>query len=655
MLTEGYDSAVAIFEITGSYKSGIPSGQGRPVWPAGKGFMLSPPHHFCPSRFRISPGLGEALVAPCTNPDIPICKFTGFGGYSCCDRIKGGSCSDQQNCDAALGLVKKQNRCACKDGFVSNGETGDALRCKYEDRRSVEARTYPDYDMYANDDYVLQDDYNLPSYDRPVARAYQMDDYSQGSTTTGIKKNRALPTITSSFLEDYPNEIKLKNTDNNKNKPKKHKNKSKAELKADNDLFFCFGKGCEPNVEEKPIIEISTPKSRKTASREELGTNNTPIYNPQNIEDHRQIIENVLSSRAAIRTTTAPEVEEELTEAIVEKYETENIPKPTKLVATFIKKEPNLKMAPMNGPTILRDTLDQDLKNFMPSIVGSNDPNFVILPINENLRPTLPPVVLTTTSTTMSTTTIATTFTTDTTTETTTTEATTTTDLTTTLSEAVYRWSTEGPSSTTTSKLESTTTTTTTSTELTLGEIFTEWSDWSECRASCGAGVQSRTRLCLDFSRCELPIESEDKDCDAGICQEDLTILQTYLSHSDALMAVRAIEENNVHLLQILLYNNDINVMMYQMLTRRAGPPSIRQLLSDFTKVKTVNKPTEPATVAPAQFIPPVAVLKSANKNRPSPSSPPSPVDINRAEADYVIGKLIEDHLSKSIRHFPKK
>jgi len=122
-------------------------------------------------------------------------------------------------------------------------------------------------------------------------------------------------------------------------------------------------------------------------------------------------------------------------------------------------------------------------------------------------------------------------------------------------------------------------------------------------------------------------------------------------------MAVKAIEENNVHLLQILLYNNDINVMMYQMLTRRAGPPTIRQLLSDFTKVKMSNNPTERPTIAPARLIPPIAVLKSVNQNRPSPpsSSPPSPVNINRAEADYVIGKLIEDHLSKSIRHFPKK
>merc|ERR1712050_525295 len=182
-------------------------------------------------------------------------------------------------------------------------------------------------------------------------------------------------------------------------------------------------------------------------------------------------------------------------------------------------------------------------------------------------------------------------------------------------------------------------------------ELYTAWSEWSKCRAKCGKGFQSRTKICLNMDLCELPILSEDQECYAGVCDTDLSALELYLTESDVLIAMRAIEEDNLHLLQLVLYNNDINVMMYQMLTRRGSEPTIRKLLDDFIKVKSIYKPVVP-TLAPAKMIEPPVILKSAVKPKPVAAKPPS---ISKIEADYVIGRLVQDHLSNQSKSYPKK
>merc|ERR1712050_116184 len=191
---------------------------------------------------------------------------------------------------------------------------------------------------------------------------------------------------------------------------------------------------------------------------------------------------------------------------------------------------------------------------------------------------------------------------------------------------------------------------TTTTASLVPDELYTAWSEWSKCRAKCGKGFQ-RTKICLNMDLCELPILSEDQECYAGVCDSDLAALELYLSESDVLIAMRAIEEDNLHLLQLVLYNNDINVMMYQMLTRRGVQPTIRKLLDDFAKVKSIYNPIVP-TLAPAKIIEPPVVLKSAK--RPQSDFKRTPT-ISKLEADYVIGRLVQDHLSNQSKSYPKK
>merc|ERR1712227_348895 len=102
-------------------------------------------------------------------------------------------------------------------------------------------------------------------------------------------------------------------------------------------------------------------------------------------------------------------------------------PVPTLIVQLVRKKEQNLKMVEIDGPIIIRDTLDKGKKPLMASIVASADKEVVIIPVNDTLvqpipdfdigiiRQTEAPSTKTTTTTT-TTTTITTTYTTSTTT-----------------------------------------------------------------------------------------------------------------------------------------------------------------------------------------------------------------------------------------------
>lgn len=150
------------------------------------------------------------------------------------------------------------------------------------------------------------------------------------------------------------------------------------------------------------------------------------------------------------------------------------------------------------------------------------------------------------------------------------------------------------------------------------------------------------------MSRCVLPIESEDRRCFTELCPAQMSVLEQYLTPTEGQMALAAIAEANVQLLQVILYNNDINLMMYQMLHHR-NHVTVEQLLEDFVTLKSREQSL-------AQLIQPPTVLKSASALSANPSTNPNE-RINRVEADYVIGKLIEDHLSKTInlRISPKK
>ena len=173
MLDSGTNSAIAIFEIPGSFKTGKPEGKATPIWPVGdyQEFAISPPENYCPSRFKIRDQLTGNLESPCSG-GLPFCKFTGFGGFSCCERHNGGRCGLTE-CDAAAGQVPhpNANRCICMPGYVSNGKTGNSLECMFEKSRKVEARKFPEYDPeYEYDQFPVSDRFQYPRDDTGLNR-----------------------------------------------------------------------------------------------------------------------------------------------------------------------------------------------------------------------------------------------------------------------------------------------------------------------------------------------------------------------------------------------------------------------------------------------------------------------------------------------------
>jgi hypothetical protein len=99
------DDAIAIFSVSNSETSSIPVGVTELIWPAGKPFRLEiPSNRYCPHYFKTFSAAG--MEAPCPR-ETPICKFSGNGGYSCCDRVK--NCPNRA-CDAAKGEILKSGR-----------------------------------------------------------------------------------------------------------------------------------------------------------------------------------------------------------------------------------------------------------------------------------------------------------------------------------------------------------------------------------------------------------------------------------------------------------------------------------------------------------------------------------------------------------------
>ena len=480
-------------------------------------------------------------------------------------------------------------------------------------------------------------------------------------TTTDL--NHPEPTLNSLLIEDP--EIKLKNSVTSKTglsrtpyQVKKTKAKNKK-VKFDTD--FCFGQGCKNEDDEKPVIKIQKATTARPVP--------TPSRRPTTMEEHKALVNKVLTR---ITSTTRPVTTQSSRETTSEPkpFITGPTPVPTLIVQLVRKKEQNLKMVEIDGPIIIRDTLDKGKKPLMASIVASADKEVVIIPVNDTLVQPIPDFdigIIRQTEAPTTKTETTTTSTTSTTTTTTTITTTYTTSTTTTITIPIENETIEMPpenivktNSTTTTTTKMTTTTSTTSTTTTsttkLENPFTEWSDWSECRSNCGAGTKSRTRLCLELSQCLLPIESQDQFCRSKICPNHLLALETFLTPLDVNLAVKAYNEENLHLLQILLYNNDVKLMMYQMLKRRTEKMTIDSLLDDFSKVKAVHQ-----TKSQGKILSNPIILKSAKTQPSNQKEKTSKIieskneAVQRVEADYVIGKLIEDHLAKSMRQLPKK
>ncbi|CBY42952.1 unnamed protein product, partial [Oikopleura dioica] len=124
------NDAIAIFSVLNSESSSIPIGETELIWPAGKPFRLEiPSSRYCPHYFKTFSAAGMDAACP---RETPICKFSGKGGYSCCDRVK--NCPNR-SCDAAKGEILKSGRCVCMNKFISTSEG-----CKYESSRRSELR-----------------------------------------------------------------------------------------------------------------------------------------------------------------------------------------------------------------------------------------------------------------------------------------------------------------------------------------------------------------------------------------------------------------------------------------------------------------------------------------------------------------------------------
>jgi len=99
------NDAIAIFSVLNSESSSIPIGETELIWPAGKPFRLEiPSSRYCPHYFKTFSAAGMDAACP---RETPICKFSGKGGYSCCDRVK--NCPNR-SCDAAKGEILKSGR-----------------------------------------------------------------------------------------------------------------------------------------------------------------------------------------------------------------------------------------------------------------------------------------------------------------------------------------------------------------------------------------------------------------------------------------------------------------------------------------------------------------------------------------------------------------
>ena len=53
----------------------------------------------------------------------------------------------------------------------------------------------------------------------------------------------------------------------------------------------------------------------------------------------------------------------------------------------------------------------------------------------------------------------------------------------------------------------------------TFGEVYSDWSEWSECDKFCDGGIQTRERNCSRVDYCQSPSEMERRVCNTIKCQ----------------------------------------------------------------------------------------------------------------------------------------
>lgn len=118
------------------------------------------------------------------------------------------------------------------------------------------------------------------------------------------------------------------------------------------------------------------------------------------------------------------------------------------------------------------------------------------------------------------------------------------------------------------------------------------------------------------------------------------------LSEQDYEYAMNAIKEQNLKLLQIILYNHNFELMVVDFMA--PGEKTIPRLLDNFFKIesiRTTRKMLEAELMEPRQVR-----LKSATFE-PEEIVEESAVErIRKIEADYIIGKLLKSHLASKIK-----
>merc|ERR550534_2810141 len=222
----------------------------------------------------------------------------------------------------------------------------------------------------------------------------------------------------------------------------------------------------------------------------------------------------------------------------------------------------------------------------------------------------------------------------------------TTTDFTTLDTTTLY--STEGTAAAETTTTAAPTTTTSFTSTTTYADIaaYSQWTEWSECTGRCPSGAQTRARLC-EGSLCKLPIESERRSCDIRICAHQEALMKDVLSEQDFDYAMSAIKEENLQLLQVVLYNHNFELMVVDFMA--PGEKTIPRLLENFFRVESIRTTRR---MLEAQLMEPRKVnLKSAVFQEPAEAAQETRQEkIRQIEADYIIGKLLKSHLASKVK-----
>lgn len=123
--------------------------------------------------------------------------------------------------------------------------------------------------------------------------------------------------------------------------------------------------------------------------------------------------------------------------------------------------------------------------------------------------------------------------------------------------------------------------------------------------------------------------------------------MKEVLGEQDFEYAMGAINEDNLKLLQIVLYNHNFELMVVDFMA--PGEKSIPRLLENFFRVESIRSTRQ---MLEAQLMKPRQVnLKSAVFEEPVETVEETRQEkIRQIEADYIIGKLLKSHLASKLK-----